>query len=84
MYSSVYSCVQLVIYCNGKGKVFYGQKPPIGESTTPECEVNYQLLAVIYGELLVAVDHNQLRTMASEMVHPIDRSHPPTLKGSTP
>ena len=29
------------------------------------------------GELLVAVNHNQLRTMASETVDPIDRSHPP-------
>ena len=34
----------------GKGKVFYGQEPPSGESTTTECGcgVNYQLLAVIY------------------------------------
>ena len=30
-----------------KGKVFYGQEPPRGESTTTECGVNYQLLAVI-------------------------------------
>ena len=28
-------------------KVFYGQEPPSEESTTTECEVNYQLLAVI-------------------------------------
>ena len=52
-----------------KGKVFYGQEPPSGESTTTECGVNYQLL--------VAVNHNQLRTMASEPVDPIDWSHPP-------
>ena len=32
----------------GKGKVFYGPEPPSGEPTTTECEVNYQLLAVIY------------------------------------
>ena len=32
----------------GKGKVFYGQEPPRGESTTTECGVNYQLLAAIY------------------------------------
>ena len=32
----------------GKGNVFYGQEPPSGESTTTECGVNYQLLAVIY------------------------------------
>ena len=31
----------------GKGKVFHGQEPPSGESTTTECGVNYQLLAVI-------------------------------------
>ena len=29
------------------GKVFYGQEPPSGESTTTECAVNYQLLAAI-------------------------------------
>ena len=29
------------------------------------------------GELLVAVNHNQLQTMASETVDPIDWSHPP-------
>ena len=29
------------------------------------------------GELLVAVNHNQLRTMLSETVDPIDWSHPP-------
>ena len=29
------------------------------------------------GELLVAVNHNQLRAMASETVDPIDWSHPP-------
>ena len=33
---------------NNKGNVFYGQEPPSGESTTTECGVNYQLLAVIY------------------------------------
>ena len=27
----------------GKGKVFYGQEPPSGESTTTEYGVNYQL-----------------------------------------
>ena len=31
----------------GKSKVFYGQEPPSGESTTTECGVNYQQLAVI-------------------------------------
>ena len=33
-----------------KGKVFYGQDPPSGESTATECGVNYQLLAVITAE----------------------------------
>ena len=31
-----------------KCKVFYGQEPPSGESTTTECGFNYQLLVVIY------------------------------------
>ena len=31
-----------------KCKVFYGQDPPSGESTSTECGVNYQLLAVMY------------------------------------
>ena len=65
----------------GKGKVFYVQEPPSGESTPTECGVNYQLLAVIteaaQWELLVAINHNQLQTMASETVDPIDWSHPP-------
>ena len=30
-----------------KCKVFYGQEPPSRESTTTECGVKYQLLAVI-------------------------------------
>ena len=35
------------------------------------------LLKQTNGELLVAVDHNQLRTMASETVYLIDWSYPP-------
>ena len=31
-----------------KGKVFYGQEPPSGESTTAESGVNYELLAVMH------------------------------------
>ena len=31
-----------------KGKVFYGQEPPSGESTTTESGVNYQLLSVMH------------------------------------
>ena len=62
-----------------KGKVFYGQEPPSGESTTTECGVNYNVLKQPNGELLIAVNHNQLRTMASETVDPIDWSQPPPL-----
>ena len=36
------------------------------------------------GEFLVAVDHNQLRTMASETVSPIDWSQPPPYTGQYP
>ena len=38
----------IILICKGKSKVFYGQEPLSGESTTTECGVNYQLLAVIY------------------------------------
>ena len=38
----------LVMHTDDLGKVFYGQEPPSGESTTTECGFNYQLLAVIY------------------------------------
>ena len=30
-----------------KSKVFYGQEPPSGDSTTTECGANYQLLAIM-------------------------------------
>ena len=41
--------VQVAIggYCPFKCKVFYGQELPSEESTTRECVVNYQLLAVL-------------------------------------
>ena len=71
-----------------KGKVVYGQEPPSGESTTTECGFNYQLLAVItevaQWRVLVAVNHNQLRTISSETVDPIDWSHPPPNTGQYP
>ena len=46
----VYPMIMVWILMNKllKRKVFYGQEPPSGESTTTECGVNYQLLAVIY------------------------------------
>ena len=34
------------LFLKVKGKVFYGQEPPSGESTTTECWFNYQQLAV--------------------------------------
>ena len=54
---------------------------PVVENQLPQnVGVNYQLPAVIteeaQWELIVSVDHNQLRTMASETVDPIDWSHP--------
>ena len=39
---------KLILFFVNKGKVFYGQEPPSGESTTTECGVNYQLIALIY------------------------------------
>ena len=63
-------------------------EPPSGESATTECGVNYQRLGVITevfnGKLLVTVDHNQLRTISSETVNPIDCSHPPPLRAVAP
>ena len=76
-----------------KGKVFYGLEPTSGESSTTESGVNSQLLAVITEtgkqpneELLAAVDHNHLQTMASEKVDLIDwwRVAPLTMIGSIP
>ena len=68
---------KLLYNLKGKGKVFYDQEPPSGESTTTEWGVNYQLLAVMLlkqpnCELLVAVDHSQLRTIVSETIDSID------------
>ena len=36
-----------LLFIYKKSKVFYGQEPPSGESTTTGCGVNYHLLAVI-------------------------------------
>ena len=58
------------------------RSPPCsGESASTVMKVNYQLLAVILlkqpnWQLLVAVDHNQLRTMAPETIQPIDCGYP--------
>ena len=70
-------------YVKVKGKVFYGQKPPSGESTTTECGFFYQLLVVIYCSSPMGSSqfHNQLRTIASETVDPNDWSHSPPYTG---
>ena len=62
------------------------QEPPIGNQLPQLCGVNYQLLAIILpkqqnGRLQAVVDHSQLRTMASEEVHPIDWPLPPPFTG---
>ena len=55
--------------------------------TTTECEVNYQLLAVITEVAQCGTPScsqpQQIRTMASEAVDPIDWSHP-TLSWAVP
>ena len=40
-------CIPTIKPVTVKGKVFYGQEPPSGESTNTECGVNYQLHAVM-------------------------------------
>ena len=48
--SSLLFCLQqfsLSLIFLYKGKVFYGQEPPSGESTTTECWFNYQLLGSV-------------------------------------
>ena len=70
-----------------KGKVCYGQEPSSGVSTTTERGVNYLSTAcsnateVAQGLLPVAVDHSQIRTMASERIDSIDLPLPPPFTG---
>ena len=85
-------CLHVSISCNeNKGnrgalkvkvKSSMARSLPVENLLPQNVQVNYQLLAVIYWsspmeELPVAVDRNQLRTMASETEDPIDWSHPP-------
>ena len=73
---SVFKCLVCPSY---KGKVFYGKELLSGESTTTECGLTATCSNVLKqpnGELLVAVNHSQLRIMASYTVDPIDWSHP--------
>ena len=71
----------------GKGKVFYGKEPSkhfeltfriyyhrVWGQLSTTCS---NVLKQPTGKLLVVVNHNQLRTLASETVDPIDWSHPP-------
>ena len=68
--------------------VFYGQEPPSGESTTTECAVNSQLLAVItevaqwgtpsWSQLGPATDNGVRDDIFKWLVAP------PTLIGSNP
>ena len=66
-----------------KGKVFYGQEPPSGESSTTECMVNYQQFAVI-------TEVAQWGTPSCSRPQPATDNglqltcHTPTLMGSTP
>ena len=68
-------------------KVFYGQEPPSGESTTTECGVNYQLLAVIYWSSQLGTPGWSRPELAT--VNGVRHSRynwlgaPPTLMGST-
>ena len=71
-----------------KSKIFYGQEPPSGESSTTECGVNYQLLAVITevahlgtpsGSRPQAATDNSVRDGRSNLL-----VAPRTLMGSTP
>ena len=70
-----------------KGKVFYGQEPPSGESATTECGVYYQLLAVIYWCSLMENSSLQSTTTNYGQCVRDGRSNwpvaPPTLMGST-
>ena len=73
---SIHTSKDFIISCK-QSKVFYGQEPPSGEYLLPQNVGSINLLKKPNGELLVAVDHNQQRTMASETVDPIDWPHTP-------
>ena len=48
LYSKIQRLLAEIVCFILKGKVFYGQEPPSGESTTTESGVNYQLLSVMH------------------------------------
>ena len=72
----------------GKGNVSYGQEPNSGESTTTECGVNYQLLAVITEVAQWGTPSCSRPQPATDNGVRGGRSNwlvaPPTLMGSTP
>ena len=79
----------IIFYTNkGMGKVFYGQEPPSGESTTTECGFNYQLLAVITEVAQFGTPSCSRPQAATDNGARDGRSNwlvtPPTLMDSTP
>ena len=73
---------------SSKGKVFNGQEPPSGESTTTECGFNYQLLAVIYWSSPMGSSQLQSTTPATDHSVTDGRSNwlvaPPPYTGQYP
>ena len=69
-------------------KVFYGQEPPSEESTTTECGVNYQLLAVITEVAQCGTNSCSRPQLATDNGARDGRSNwlvaPPTLMSSAP
>lgn len=78
---------QDIIYAGVQvGKVLYGLEPHSGESSSPICGINYQLLEVMLLMFMlyqIAVHPNQLRTIAFETADPIDWHYPHNFQGST-
>ena len=70
--------------------MFYGQKCPSEKTTSSECGVGQlsttcsNVTEVVHGELPVAVDLNQIRTMASKTGDPIDWVLLPSLHRAVP
>ena len=79
-WSHLHLCYQRYIVSKKKVKSSMARSLPV-ENLLPQnvgsIINNLQYLKQPNGELLVTVNHNQLRTMASETVDPIDWSHPP-------
>ena len=73
--------VEVLFFSDLKGKVFYGQEPPSIEFTTTECCQLSTTCSIITKVakigLLVAVDHNKERRMASKTVDQLDFLNPP-------